>query len=121
MPGAFLVVFLAGAAAPRQWMKDIYWDISLRLGDLERAETYGTIGLTKPGRREAGAKPAAKVQQRAVFICICALYMRQPHTRRVVRRGGNGRRAGGSTCTRGGRAFRASGLAPMRIIPNETT
>ena len=36
----------------------------LRIGDLERAEAYGTIGLTKPGRREGAPCPSAKVQQR---------------------------------------------------------
>ena len=32
----------------------------LRIGDLERAEAYGTIGLIKPGRREAGAMPVSQ-------------------------------------------------------------
>ena len=34
--------------------------MSLRIGDRERAEAYGTIGLTKPGRREAGAMPVSQ-------------------------------------------------------------
>ena len=38
--------------------------MSVDLGDLERPEADGIIGVAEPGRREVDAKPAAKLQQR---------------------------------------------------------
>ena len=38
--------------------------MSVDLGDLERPEADGIIGVAEPGRREVDTKPAAKLQQR---------------------------------------------------------
>ena len=49
--------------------------MSVDLGDLERPEADGIIGVAEPGRREVDAKPAAKLQQRT---CADGLSRQRP-------------------------------------------
>lgn len=51
--------------------------MSVDLGDLERPEADGIIGVAKPGRREVDAKPAAKLQQRTCADGLSAFIARE--------------------------------------------